>query len=356
MADGTLLNYLTLPNPVLDSSKSSVGPNTFNVSWADVAVLEDWADFDYVTLMQAHGHVLQQQVPPMLGTSPPLTRLEKRIFTEKTFEDVLERAIMLQVSAALSVAWPLAYLNHGPEDIAEIGRGDKARKGTAEEDNRYYADWASIRESQTTPFGYKNLCPGETKLASKWGSSKEFWDRPDFQHPFFQIQTYCGRQWDARHGYIITPEELVVVRVSKEPIGPGLAVSRSIRIKTQSREQPTHSRGPSAETVSSGPQALTLDTGSRFSDTNPDVEYGPLQFKSIPWSAEGTGKMTVKLALWWLHMETGKDVSVQNYPPSWTSDDIQTQQTVGNARGSTPFESHSSTSGPKQKGKRPARK
>ena len=61
---------------------------------------------------------------------------------------------------------------------------------------------------------------------------------------------------------------------------------------------------------------MSLDTGSSFSDdVNPNIEYGPLQFKSIPWNAEGKEKMTVKLALWWLHIETEKDLSVQDYPP-----------------------------------------
>ena len=74
---------------------------------------------------------------------------------------------MPTVSAALRIAWPLFYSNHDPRDIAEIGKGDLAKRGITEEDDRYYADWAGVRECETTNFGYKNLCPGETKLASK---------------------------------------------------------------------------------------------------------------------------------------------------------------------------------------------
>jgi len=87
--------------------------------------LEDWIDFNYNTLMQSHGHVLGQQVPPMPETSPPLTQLEREIFTEDTFETVLDREIMPQVSAALRVAWPLSYSNHNPKDIAETSKGRK---------------------------------------------------------------------------------------------------------------------------------------------------------------------------------------------------------------------------------------
>ena len=115
------------------------------------------------------------------------------------------------------------------------------------------------------------------------------------------------------------------MRVSKEPIGPGLATSRTPRNLPQHTrdQQPSHARTFSAETISSGLQAMSLDTGSNFSDdANPNIEYRPLQFKSIPWDAAGRHSMTVKLGLWWLHMETGKDLSVQpNYPPPNNSDE-----------------------------------
>jgi len=92
--------------------------------------------------------------------------LDQEIFTKTTFETVLIRDIMPQVSAALRVAWPLLYHNNG-NDVAEIGKGAKVRRGTTEENDRYYADWADIRRSIITDFSYKNLCPGETKLTLK---------------------------------------------------------------------------------------------------------------------------------------------------------------------------------------------
>jgi hypothetical protein len=60
---------------------------------------------------------------------------------------------------------------------------------------------------------------------------------------------------------------------------------------------------------------MSLDTGSSLSDdVNPNIEYRPLQFTSIPWNASRNNKMTVKLALWWLHMETGMDLSATKLP------------------------------------------
>ena len=184
MSATTLLEYLTRPNPTLNCTKSLVGTNTFNAKWDPITGLEDWADFNYDTLMRSYGQVLQQQVPSMPETSPPLTQFEKEIFTENTFETVLERELVPQVSAALNIAWPHSYLDHNLEDIAEIGKGAKARRGTAEEDDRYYADWAGIRNCEATNYGYKNLSPGETKLASKWSTSQKGRRRTDYFLPF----------------------------------------------------------------------------------------------------------------------------------------------------------------------------
>lgn len=327
MSTTTLLEYLTRPNPILDCSKSSTGANSFNARWDGLTGLEEWTDFNYETLMRSYGDILQQPIPPLPEASPPLTELEKKIFTERTFETVLERDLMPKVSAALRVAWPIYFSSHDSQDVAEVAKGDKARRGTTEEDDRYYADWAGIRQCEITGFGYKNFCPGETKLASKWSTSKEGRRRPDYTSPFQQTQTYCGRQWGVRHGYIITPEELVPIMVSREAIGLGLAASRAPRnVSQNTRDQPSHSRTFSAETVSSGLQAMSLDTGSSFSDdANPNIEYGPLRFKSIPWDAAGKDLLTVKLALWWLHMETKKDLSVQEtyLPPRNRGDYIQ---------------------------------
>lgn len=69
--------------------------------------------------------------------------------------------------------------------------------------------------------------------------------------------------------------------------------------------------------------AMSLDQSWSFHDENPGVEYQAVAYKSIPWTREGKGTLTVKLTLWWLHMlasAPGIDTSVQdNYPPldSW---------------------------------------
>ena len=254
---------------------------------------------------------------------------------------------MRPVSSALRVAWPLCYSIHDPGDVAEIGKGGHARRAAIEEDDRLFADWAGVRKCETTSLGYKNCCPGETKLASKWSTSKQGRRRPDFTSPLRQIQTYCGRKWNVRYGYIITTGELVVVRVAREPVGPGLATSRTVRdIAQRASTEPSHSRTFSDETVSSGLQAMSLDTGSSYiDDENPNIEYRPLMFKSIPWDAAGKDKLTINLALWWLHMLTKDDISVQDaYPPLNNRIDARLVQPLSGA----PRESFLSIQNPKK--------
>lgn len=56
-----------------------------------------------------------------------------------------------------------------------------------------------------------------------------------------------------------------------------------------------------------------------YDDFRPDVEYNPMEMKSIPWTNSGPGKLTVKLTLWWLLMMAGApdaDILIKgDYPP-----------------------------------------
>lgn len=317
----TLLEHLTQPNPLLDCTRSANGPNTFNPKWDYTSGLVEWKEFNYATLAESYGNVLTRPLDHSLSpTSPPLSELEKEIFNEDTFEHLLSRSIIPEVRAALQVAWPICCPDNA-EDIVDIGRGGCAKRATLLDDSRLYPDWAGVRKSQTTSLGYKNLCPGETKLATKWNTSERGQLEDDFALPFMQIQTYCARHAEVCHGWLITPEELVVVQVSREIIGPGLAHSRTARTVPQpTGVQPSHNRNFSTETMSSGFEIMSLDRSSSYHESeNSDFEYGNLLWKSVPWQAAGKNTLTVKLALWWIYMLTKNDISVKTgYAPLTT--------------------------------------
>lgn len=157
---------------------------------------------------------------------------------------------MAQVTAALHESYKYCYGDK--EDPIEIRPGGFAK---IQHNNSFQADWAGVRSSVVQPNyrSYWNLCPGIVKVASKWKSGDNH--ATGWEEPWSQIQTCCGVYWRTRYGYVLTDEELVVVRVR------------------------------AAETAGANAPA-----------------FAPLEFRRIAYSAHGKGRMTVKLALWFLHM------------------------------------------------------
>jgi hypothetical protein len=230
-----ILDYLSQPNPVVDNTNSGKGSVTHNTKWAAVTETTDWTEFNYETLMSCYGAILRSPGSDFPPTSPPLSKYELEISDEDSLEHLLSRSVIADVRFALCQAWSVCYPNNDTDEAIDIGRGGRA-KNMVSDDSRWYPDWAGVQPTQTTAMGYKNLCPGDTKLSTKWSISKKGRAEEDFTYPLSQVQTYCGRQWNVRYGYLITQEELCVVRVAKESVGPGLAVSRPARSVTRMSE------------------------------------------------------------------------------------------------------------------------
>ncbi|KAK2757626.1 hypothetical protein FQN54_004595 [Arachnomyces sp. PD_36] len=429
----TLLQYLTEPNPTVDHRYMLGGLPTKCQSDEELA-LKEWTEFDFQTLMSCYGHVLREQFDrPFPEISPPVKTLECQLVDEDTLDHLLSRSIIPAVSESLSAAWHACYRNHLGE-VIDITRGGHARRNrnnqllSEEQENRVqnsneakpkiFPDWAGVSKSED-PF-YTNLCPGETKLGTKWDSQGK--GKIGYYWPIAQVLKYCVTNWNCRYGYIITERELVVLRFSREKIGSGLALGRAQRttqpgpqasefspqhhrqvslsseMSHMSLEQPSgspreastsppravgarpaqssptthHHRNPS--TSSGLSSSMSLDQSSRHSrepssspprstggagsaahnqghdstssgmsmgqpssrsressssghrtgstgqqaweEGNSGGDYRPVEWKSIPWSNSGPGKMTVKLALWWIHMLAGApdcDKTVGNY-------------------------------------------
>ncbi|KAI9768142.1 MAG: hypothetical protein M1839_004169 [Geoglossum umbratile] len=157
---------------------------------------------------------------------------------------------------------------------------------------------------------YRNYCPGDTKLSSKWRSEwdKELLTESEWELPFSQVQYYCARL-NTRYGYILTDKELVVIRVTKSADPPPRERPR----RSTAQYEPGHLRDLSD--VSSALSEVSL-----YGNTDELGNYEKLEVKSIPWSNEGPGELTVNLALWCLLSMAGTDNSIEmSYPPldSW---------------------------------------
>ncbi|RJE18085.1 hypothetical protein PHISCL_09576 [Aspergillus sclerotialis] len=334
---GSILEYLSEPNPILDNDGSLPGVPTTIAALPDVTGMHVWTEFTYETMMNLYKHILLCPLPRWPEVSPPLTRLERQIFDEDSLEHLLSRAIMPKINHALDHAWKTLFRE---DSCPEISRGGRATK-LMSDDPRLYPDWAGVyMPIRTDDGGLKNLCPGDTKLFTKWTMSEAISERGPLLLPIRQVQNYC--------------EELVVFRVARQEIDIGIASTRPRRDPPQLEHQKQGHRRiistASADTHISIDRASThtrdwsmtsssvpsRPTDSYKDDEHPIMDYKPIEYRSIPWTNSGNGVLTVKLALWWLHMMAaapGCDTSVQTeYPPldSWvTSQNIYRHSSAG---------------------------
>lgn len=220
----SILEYLSSPNPLVDSTESLDGLPAIFSFLIPVTGMRPWVEFNYETLIALYDDVLQQTLPRFPAVEPPLTSLEMRIFDEDSLEHLLSRAIVPSVNYALEHAWRTLHEDPCPK----ISRGGRAKNMNLE-DKRFYPDWAGVHDSFRTEHGFKNICPGDTKLSTKWTLADAIAENEHCYYPLQQIQSYCGESWNVRYGYLITQEELVVFRISKAEVGSSTASTRSKR-------------------------------------------------------------------------------------------------------------------------------
>ncbi|WEW60302.1 hypothetical protein PRK78_005787 [Emydomyces testavorans] len=330
MPSRTLLEYLTEPNPTLDNRFSLPGLPTRHVSDEQLEK-KDWIDFTYENLMSCYGHILQMEFDrPFPEISPSLAALECRIFDEDSFEHLLSRSVVPVVNESLTKAWMKLFPNmdkvismtrggraRRPQDINDEDESAEPRSSRDPGNPKIYPDWAGVQSCEG-PAVYKNVCPGETKLSTKWDSMSNV-GRIGYFWPLAQVLSYCVDNWNTRYGYLITQEELVVLRYSRERIGPGLAQTRSPR-QPPAAPAGGHDRNTSIASLTSATSRMSIDQvpglsrensgsqgaaqqSSSFQASSSGGEIRPVEMKRIPWTYDGRKeRLTVKLALWWIHM------------------------------------------------------
>ena len=199
---------------------------------------------------------------------------------------------------------------------------------------RFYPDWAGIQTDpqddldQVETSQPPNILPGDSKLGRKW-SSKNIEDGlvhpdhhdSDWMKPLRQIFAYCVRA-NARYGYIVTDEEVVVIRV--HPIlEPG---DQGETNDNQGSRHESESSTRGQETVDSQASLPDLDEDHDFMLSSPvfkKVEAnGRLEYRAVPWSNAASldprrsADLTVNLALWWLHIMASVSSNIkEQYAP-----------------------------------------
>ncbi|KAI1976990.1 hypothetical protein LOZ53_002025 [Ophidiomyces ophidiicola] len=274
--------------------------------------------------MSCYGRILTKEFNRSFPReSPPLTKLEHAIIDEDSFEHLLTRSVTPAVNEALVRACEYSYGDRIAAAI-EMTRGGRARRpddptdSTKFKENSTFPDWAGIVYLPKSPH-LKNWCPGETKLSSKWKSHK-LTEEGSYYWPLFQACQYC-QKWNTRYGYLITQHELVVLRFfKKDEIGSGLAAQRPPRHAPPApapAPAPIRDRSTSAASLTSHTSHMSLDPPPRhsressvssgqvfssFPAPSTGGETRRVEMKSILWRNHGPNKLTVKLALWWIHM------------------------------------------------------
>lgn len=308
-----LLEYLMQKNPVIDASRGITGGNTksYGEKWKGPVDIVEWTDFDPQSLLKAFEGHLAEILKTNFTASAPLP-IPAFPFREIHDEDSLEALLILWTQQIVSNALAVAQ-DHLPT-IRSSGRIYMARGGQAQSPKAFpkggnkqssYPDWAAVRQLESTRprnIRSKNILPGDTKISSKWKSENMKYKDTDIYNveskaalPVWQVFNYCLKA-DVRYGYIITDQELVVLRIRAIDTGdsdgnPTLGDSQRSQEFYDSENQ-KRARGASK-----------------------------VELKSIPWASYDhrpkalRDKLTVNLALWWLHLMAASCCSIESEYP-----------------------------------------
>lgn len=281
-AEYSLLHHLSTRKPKLQGTpRSKCRKNTSHSLWLVPSKIAKWEDFDYTSLVKCCGglfcEMLTYTIEPM-----KFPQLEKDIIRFAD-EAALEKHYVSQWTHPI-VATALSHAQRQSNDrglrppFVEMVAG-----GNAQSISRHRPDWAGTRTMiPDNPNQTANILPGDTKVSYKWKSAeivpKDVNTNDLVQNwlwPVRQIFTYC-MNFKTRYGYIITDEEVVAFRV---------------RVPHEQLE----------ENKSKRRSTLWEDEGT--------IEYVPIYDSTQ--DPDGEKKMTMNLAIWWLHLLAANNQCIQ---------------------------------------------
>ncbi len=211
---GTVFEVLATPNPRLDLSKQPHGVVTKNIEYKplDPTRVSKWEDFTFGYVKAAYGHLfdlgpVHSIADPRMEGTP--TEIEKEahvdILTSKWNYEICKQP--LKVAGAQI----LKDIGQPHQDITMQQQG--AQSHDAKSNKRPLApDWVVYLRGASKTI----LIWGDSKCSSKWRSNMVRMDNRERQNwiwPFRQVLSYCVNE-NVRYGYIFTPEEMVLLRVS----------------------------------------------------------------------------------------------------------------------------------------------
>ena len=258
-------------------------------------MIQAWRDFEFETLIEMYGGTFRRMLESrhdLKDHSVIAAKPHRQIYDEASLQSLLEKSNGQVVSDALAAAQ-----KEGPSNLAQnpiyLAKGGQARSpevAVSKRGKKLEPDWAGKKEPAGCVGLPPNILPGDTKLSSKWHSSnmrfgivRDMDNSEKWLPAIRQIYTYCVKA-NARYGFLITDQELLVVRISW--------MQESDR---------------NASKASTG-GAVAAQEG-----------LGVLECKDIPWDHVGLGAsgslppMTMNFALWCLCMLAAVDHVPKHY-------------------------------------------
>ena len=279
MEKETLLSYLKRDNPRLWKFKNASDSKTLTKSgnWRAPAIIEQWDEFNFDTLRRMSEGLLYTVLEQPLSKDLPLFSPLPLMFRTISDEDSLDSLLVKWTQSVVCEALSMMHEQH-PElnDFhVRMARGGQA-SGLNAIPRRLRPDWAGVRlrscDDNDPDLQLPNVVlPGETKLSRKWKSGEIKWGKTTesqkddpWMLPLLQIFKYCINA-NTRYGFLITDEELVLVRT-----------------------------GPSSQSRTDGIQRHRPDEKTKAA--------GFLQCKVVKWDPKDSDGLSINLALWWIHL------------------------------------------------------
>ena len=284
----TLRDYLTTANPTLQPAwvseydeeidksppqkkkkkkRPDSASSTKNEAYPILDTISEWKEFKLETIVELFG----DPTSSILNQSYDLQDFSNThpCFSQISDEDSLEALLIKYTQSTILEALQKTTNSLLDQEVTMV-RGGQASLFHLDNRKDLRPDWAGRCHLQKA----NNILPGETKPSRVFSSKvlRECADRhdhvknptADYLWPARQLTAYCVYS-HMRYGYIITDEELIVVRVGT--------------LVEQRKNAPDHE--------------LLEDT----------VDNPRLEWQSIPWNhGNDRSKITVNLALWALHV------------------------------------------------------
>ncbi|ATY62557.1 hypothetical protein A9K55_006960 [Cordyceps militaris] len=263
----------------LDTTHAITGTNSRVQTPVWVDEWFDWKDFTYDNIKRIYHDQLNRL---SIGDSHESEILEhdRIVFNEASVDDLLRKFPVSVVNWALHSAT-------SQNETPHFGRGSRC-PAILWQHARYIPDWSVIVTERV------NVLPGDSKISSKWWPemlNNESY-HVEWTNVVSQVATYMAA-CSSRYGFIVTDREVVVLRITRQAVGPGLATSRSPRRITRRNIM-------SDSSVAASSSSPRIPSSQDYVDDNPlNWDYWTIHWQK---SYRSGDKLTPQLALWALAM------------------------------------------------------